>query len=74
MRPQLTAQAAFFIGLSVAGLTDMKKRWTREEQECALTLRDFGMTIQEVAWALGRSYSGTQLQLAKLSSGALLAD
>jgi hypothetical protein len=52
----------------------MKKRWTREEQECALTLRDFGMTIQEVAWALGRSYSGTQLQLAKLSSGALLAD
>jgi HNH endonuclease len=52
---------------------DKKRRWTPEEQERALTLRGFGMTIQEVAWALGRSYSGTPLQLAKLTNGALLA-
>ena len=49
---------------------DKKKRWTREEQERALTLRGFRMTIQEVAWALGRSFSGTQAQLA---NGAVIS-
>lgn len=49
---------------------DKKTRWTREEKERAVTLRAFGMTIQEVAWALNRSYSGTQAQLARLGEEA----
>ena len=53
---------------------DKKTRWTSEEQERALALRALGMTIQEVAWALNRSYPGTQAQLAKLSNIALLMD
>jgi hypothetical protein len=53
---------------------DKKKRWTRDEQERALELRDLGMTIQEVAWALARSYSGTQAQLAKLTNVVLAAE
>jgi IS30 family transposase len=46
-------------------LTDNTKRWTEEEKARASELRLTGMTIQEIAWALGRSYSGTRAQLAK---------
>jgi transposase-like protein len=47
-------------------LTDNTRRWTEEEKARATELRRTGMTIQKVAWALGRSYSGTRDQLAKL--------
>jgi hypothetical protein len=46
-------------------LKDKNKRWASEEKERASALRALGMTIQEIAWALGRSYSGTRAQLAK---------
>jgi hypothetical protein len=45
---------------------DKKSRWTPEEKQRALELRALNMTIQEVAWTLNRSYSGTQAQLAKM--------
>jgi hypothetical protein len=52
---------------------DMNKPWTDEEKERAMALRRLGMTIQEIAWVLGRPYSGTQAQLAKLRDQAAAA-
>jgi hypothetical protein len=48
---------------------EKKTRWAPEEKQRALELRALNMTVQEVAGALNRSYSGTQLQLAKLAQG-----
>jgi hypothetical protein len=45
---------------------DKKTRWTLQEQQRALELRALKMTIQEVAWALNRSYTGTRFQLSRL--------
>jgi hypothetical protein len=53
-------------------LEDKKKPWTANEKERAATLRALGMIVQEVAWALGRSYFGTRSQLARLRDASYL--
>lgn len=52
------------------GLAGRPERWTEEEKARLLRLRAAGMTIQECSAVLGRPYSGTQAQLAKLGKEA----
>jgi hypothetical protein len=44
---------------------DRRCRWTEEEKDRLLQLRNAGMTLQEIARALGRPYSGTRYQAEK---------
>jgi hypothetical protein len=50
------------------GLKDSKERWTPEEDTRLVSLRAAGITIQQCSFVLGRSYSGTQARLSKLSN------
>jgi len=49
-------------------LKDRSKRWTPEEGDRLLVLYESGLTIQECALVLERSYSGTRARLSKLRS------
>jgi hypothetical protein len=51
------------------GLKDSRQRWMPAEDARLLSLRAQGMTIQQCSFVLGRSYSGTQARLAKLTPG-----
>jgi hypothetical protein len=52
--------------MRVHGLAGRPERWTEEEKARLLVLRRAGMTLQECSTILERSYSGTQVQAAKL--------
>ena len=45
---------------------ERRSRWSPKEKSRARELRSAGMTIQEVACALGRSFPSTQRQLARM--------
>jgi hypothetical protein len=49
-----------------------RRRWTAEEKARALTLRDAGMRIWEIALVLGRPFSSTAQHLAKLTKESRL--
>jgi hypothetical protein len=56
--------------MRVHALAGRPERWTEEEKNRLLLLRQAGMTLQECSTVLERSYSGTQAQAAKFRKEA----